>query len=397
MSAFLVACWLAGGVLALLGCAWTLYLLRRPQPQPATEPPVLVVVPVRGAVGLPRFLEGLAAQDWPGFRVAFAVESEADPAVPLLRAALPGRSRLVVAGPAGQRGQKVQNLLAALPALRPEDAALVTLDADTAPPPGMLRALLRPVLTGQAEIASGYRWTLAAPSSGWIAGWAAQSLALIEACIGALPRCAACNLCWGGATAIRADALARLDLPRLWDRALSDDLTLTRAARRLGMVIYAPLMVRPPGEVSGDAATSLAFGIRQYRLLRLHLPWAWALAGLAAWLPVLGVGAALLGGHWAAFPVALGLQAGRGWLRRRLAALVLPPAAAARVPAWQPWLAPPAALLHLAAWLGSARGREIAWAGRHYALDAAGDVTRIAPEPAAETGPARPPAPLTPP
>ncbi|MCO6416660.1 glycosyltransferase family 2 protein [Siccirubricoccus sp. KC 17139] len=377
MGALLVAAWLAGGALALLGCAWTLHLLRRPQPQPTAEPPVLVVVPVRGAEGLPRFLAGLAAQDWPEFRVVFAVESQVDPAVPLLRAALPGRSALVLAGPAARRGQKLQNLLAALPALRPGDAALVTLDADTAPPPGLLRALLRPVLAGQAEIASGYRWTLAAPG----AGWAAQSLALVDAGIGTLPRCAACNICWGGATAIRADALARLDLPRLWDRAISDDLTLTRAARRLGMVIYAPLTVRPPGEVAGDAASTLRFGIRQYRLLRLHLPRAWALAGLAAGLPVLGAGAALLGGHWAAFPAALLLQAGRGWLRRRIAARVLPPGEAARVPAWQPWLGPPAALLHLAAWLGSAGGREIAWAGRRYRLGAAGEVLRLRTEP----------------
>ena len=122
----------------------------------------------------------LAAQDWPDWRVAFAVESAADPAHPVLAryvAAHPGRATLVVAGPAEGRGQKVQNLLAALRELRPDDAALVTLDADTLPPPGLLRALLRPVLTGQGAIATGYRWS-ACPRPG--AGWAAEALSLIE-------------------------------------------------------------------------------------------------------------------------------------------------------------------------------------------------------------------------
>ena len=180
MAAGLVAGWLVLAALATLASAVTLRLLRRPQPWPEATPPVLVLVPVRGAGPLlPGFLAALAAQDWPDWRVAFAVESAEDPAHAVLAAyvaAHPGRATLVVAGPAEGRGQKVQNLLAALRELRPDDAAVVTLDADTLPPPGMLRALLRPVLTGQGAIASGYRWVLPAPG----AGWAAEALSLIE-------------------------------------------------------------------------------------------------------------------------------------------------------------------------------------------------------------------------
>ncbi|MFC7540865.1 glycosyltransferase [Siccirubricoccus deserti] len=307
----LVGCWLAASLLATLGCAWTLHLLGRRQPQPMAEPPVLVVVPVRGRTGLANFLAGLAMQDWPAWHVAFAVEAEDDPAWAMLGAALPGRSTVVVAGAAERRSQKLHQLLAALPALRPEDAALVTLDADTVPPPGLLRALLRPVLTGQGDIASGYRWTLAAPGAGVAARW----LALIDSAIATLPRCARCNLCWGGATAISRAALARLDLPRLWDRAVSDDLVLTRAARALGLVIYAPLDVRPPSAVAPGLAEALAFGIRQYRLLRLHAPRTWALAGAVMLPPLAGGVAALLTGNVVALAAALLLQAGRVWLR----------------------------------------------------------------------------------
>jgi ceramide glucosyltransferase len=385
-AAGLVAGWLVLAALATLASAITLRLLRRPQPWPVATPSVLVLVPVRGAGPiLPGFLAALAAQDWPNWRVAFTVESAADPAHAVLAAyvaAHPGRATLAVAGPAEGRGQKVQNLLAALRERRPDDAAVVTLDADTLPPPGLLRELLRPVLTGQGAVASGYRWVLPAPG----AGWAAEALSLIETGIATLPRSAGWNICWGGATAIGRDALDHLNLPRLWDRALSDDLVLTRAARAAGLLVYAPLTVRPPSPVAMDAGEAYEFAARQYRLLRLHLPVFWLLAGLAVSLPLLG-GAAALAGVVAGDPAALAclglallLHGIRLRLRGAIAGAVLPPEALAearRVLGRGAWLWPAAGLLALAAWLGSAFGREIAWAGRRYRLDREGRVTRM--------------------
>ena len=388
VAAGLVAAWLVLAVLATLASAVTRHLLRRPQPWPEATPPVLVLVPVRGAGPLlPGFLAALAAQDWPDWRVAFAVESADDPAHPVLGryvAAHPGRATLAVAGPAEGRGQKVQNLLAGLRELRPDDAALVTLDADTLPPPGQLRALLRPVLTGQGAIATGYRWILPAPG----AGWAVEALSLIETGVATLPRSPSWNICWGGATAIGRAALDRLDLPRLWDRAMSDDLVLTRAARAAGLLIYAPLTVRPPSPVALDTRGVLEFGTRQYRLLRLHLPAFWPVVGLGVVLPALG-GAAALAGVVAGDPAALAcislamlLHGIRIRLRGAIADAVLPPEAAAaarRVLGHGAWLRPAAGLLALAAWLGSTFGREITWAGRAYRLDRTGRVTRMRP------------------
>ncbi|TDH63505.1 glycosyltransferase [Dankookia rubra] len=384
VAAGLVAAWLVLAALATVAGAVTLRLLRRPQPWPAATPPVLVLVPVRGAGPvLPGFLVALAAQDWPDWRVAFAVEAADDPAHPLLAryvAAHPGRATLAVAGPAEGRGQKVQNLLAALRELRSGDAAVVTLDADTLPPPGQLRALLRPVLTGQGAIATGYRWILPMPG----AGLATEALSLIEAGIATLPRSPSWNICWGGATAIGRDAMDRLDLPRLWDRAMSDDLVLTRAARAAGLLVYAPLTVRPPSPVALDVRGVLEFGARQYRLLRLHLPAFWPLVGLGALVPALG-GAAALAGLAAGDPAALAciglavlLHGIRIRLRCAIAAAILPPEAAAearRVLGQGTWLRLAAGLLAMAAWLGSAFGREIAWAGRRYRVDREGQVT----------------------
>jgi hypothetical protein len=390
LAALLLAAWMAQAAGGALLLGWTLVLLRRRQPEPAAPvPPVLVLVPVRGAgPGLDRFLGGLAAQDHPGpWRVVFGVESAEDPTHAALSRfaaaqAPPGRARVVAAGPAARRGQKVQNLLAALDAAaapRPEEAAVVTLDADMVPPPDLLRRLLRPVLSGQAPIASGYRWSVPGNASP-----AAALVALADQGFAALPRCARCNLCWGGATAIGREALARLDLRAVWDRTLSDDLALTRAARAAGLVIYAPLDVRPPSPVEhATLREALAFGARQFRVLRLHAPRAWALALLAAAVPVAG-GAAALASAVQGSPVAaamiaaaLGLQQLRRALRAAIARRVAPqaaPADAGTAALLQP-LVPGFLLLCLLR--GGLAGRGLDWAGRRYTLDATARVTRV--------------------
>ncbi|GAA0579262.1 hypothetical protein GCM10009416_17080 [Craurococcus roseus] len=382
----ILALWMALAAAAALGCALYLRLLRRPQPRPAVSLPVLVAVPVRGEAGLDGFLAALAAQDYPAWRVVFAVESAEDPSFAALSrfaAAHPGLAgRVVVSGATGVRAQKVHNLLAALPALRPDDAALVTLDADTLPPPGTLTELLRPILTGQGDLSSGYRWTLpASPGAGPLL------LSLAEMGVATLPRSARLNLCWGGANAIGRRALDRLDLPRLWDRAVSDDLSASRAAHRTGLVIYAPLTVRPPSPTDLGVADALRFGARQHRLMRLHSPWRWRLAGLVLALPVAGGAVALAAAAQgsraalACLAAAWLLQRVRAALRLAIAKRVLPPSEAAKAALTLRrgrWWQPLAHVLHAAAWAGSAAGCRMDWAGRRYRLTTRGDVRTVA-------------------
>lgn len=381
----LLAAWMAVAVAATLGCALYLRLLDRPQPKPAEAPSVLVAVPVRGEAGLSGFLQALAAQDYPAWRVVFAVEDRADPAFPALErfaAEHPARvAGIEVAGATALRAQKVHNLLAILPALRADDAALVTLDADTLPPPNLLTELLRPVLTGQGDISSGYRWTLpAAPDAG------SMLLSLAEIGVATLPRHARLNLCWGGATAIGRRALERLDLPRLWDRALSDDLSLSRAAHKAGLVIYAPLTVRPPSPASVDVGGALRFGVRQHRLMRLHAPGRWLLAGLLLWLPLAGGLTALAltvtGSRVAVACLAAAWLLGRvrAVSRSAIAHRVLPSDAAAvavRALRQGRWWQPATHALHVLAWTGSAAGRRMDWAGRRYRITARGEVLGV--------------------
>ncbi|MCK8785300.1 glycosyltransferase [Roseomonas sp. NAR14] len=389
MTQALLAAWLLVSLLATLGTALYLWRVRRPlAPAPAAGR-VALIVPVRGAgPGLDAFLRGALAQRGVPYRLILAVESESDPAAAAIDAATraaPVPVRRVTAGPAAGRGQKVHNLLAALPVLEPADAFVVFADADTAPPPDWLAQLLRPVLLGRAEAASGYFWTLPADDA-----LPSRLAGLIGASVATLARFHRWNLCWGGSTALARPALERMDLPRAWAGTVSDDLMLTRAARAAGCRIHAPLFVLLPGPARFGWRGLLAYGRRQYLILRVHAPRHWWLAMAALVPPVLGAAAALPGAlageslPLAALGAGLALQQGRASLRLAIARRVLPGEAAAlavRSLRRDRWLLPLAVPLHAGLAIAGGCGRTLRWAGFRYRLRAP-DLTEVLERPA---------------
>lgn len=351
-----------------------LYLHRvRPLRQPEPEGRVALIVPVRGpAPRLPAVLDALLAQDWPDLRIIVAVESEADPAHALATAAAAADSRItvVVAGEALARGQKVQNLLAALPQITPKDTFVVFFDADAVAPPGFLRTLLRPLLFRVADLGSGYRIVVPEPGS---AG--GLLVALADHGVSTFPRLRAIGVLSGGSTAIRAEILPGLQLPRAWNGALSDDLTLTRHARSLGVAIHGVHAALLPSPMALSIADAFGFGVRQMRLLRLHLPRLWAVFGAFSLLPVLGTLLLLAGAPGAAtaalvafVSLQLRLSLREAILKRLLSGEDL--ARCRRAILLGRLLSPLAIGFRAACWVASAFTRRITWAGITYQVDA---------------------------
>jgi hypothetical protein len=375
MASFAILIALLWGAVSVAATALTaLYLHRvRPLRQPEPEGRVLLIVPVRGpAPRLPAVLDALLKQDWPDLRIVVAVESEADPAHALAvqTASQDARVSVVVAGEALARGQKVQNLLAALPQVTPEDSFVVFFDADALAPPGFLRALLRPLLFRVADLGSGYRIVVPEPGS---AG--GLLVALADHGISTFPRLRAIGVLSGGSTAIRADILPGLELPRIWNGALSDDLTLTRHARSLGVAIHGVHAALLPSPMALSVPDAFRFGVRQMRLLRLHLPRLWGVFGAFSLLPVLGT-ALLLAGAPGAMTAALvafvslqlRLSLREAILNRLLAGEDL--ARCRRAILLGRLLSPLAIGFRAACWLASALSRRIAWAGITYEVEA---------------------------
>lgn len=386
LAVVLAACWLLAGLLATLAVAVYLRgLPAAPAPDPGPFPAVLVLLPVRSAdaaeaEGVAACLAALAAQDYRGpWRVLVVFEDEADPAWRIAAAADASRFRVLAAGPTPGRAQKLHNLLAGAASRREDETILVTVDADTRPPPGWLAELTRPLRHGLAEAASGYRWPL--PE-----GLPARLLALAERGPATFPRPRRLNLCWGGSLALSATALRRVDLPALWDQAVSDDLTVTLALHAAGMPAWTPRRVLLPTPVRLGWRGLFAFGRRQYLLVRLHAPRRWLAIGVTLLLPLAGASAALaaaVAGSSAAMLVlaaGIGLQQWRAGLRAEVARRVLPPGAAAEVARALPrdrLLLPFVLPVQAAIFLASAFGRRIRWGGRVYRVGSPSQVRLV--------------------
>jgi ceramide glucosyltransferase len=341
-------------------------------------PKVAILTAIKGvSETTPKFLDGLCQQRYPSYRLVFALESSADPVLPLiedLRQRCAGRIAvdIVVAGAATQRAQKVHNLLAALSALRDDDAIVVFTDADILPDENWLSQLIRPIATGEVAASTGYRCQL--PTDGH---WPTLIVAAVDLSIATAARSWRWNLCWGGSVAVDRTALNQIDLPSVWDRAASDDLTLTAALRARGLKINAPLHVLVPSPVAQDWAGLFRFARRQYLLVRTYAPRHWLLAGWTICLPALGAAIAAAqvvdGRRWA-LSFILGsvvLLQVRLRIRRQVAELLLPRdslAAASATITFARWAWPLIHLVHLSAFLTSLTGQRFTWAGIAYRL-----------------------------
>jgi hypothetical protein len=375
---WLLAAWLLTDVLA----TWGVWRYRRTlamiAPSPQT-PRVAILIAIKGvSETTSRFLDGLCHQRYPVYRLVFALESSSDPVLPLLEAMQQrlagGRAvDIVIAGQAIQRAQKVHNLLAALRTLQDDDRIVVFADADILPDEAWLSHLIRPVAHDGYAASTGYRWQLPIDRR-----WPSLIVAAADLSIATAVRSARWNVCWGGSLALDRTALNQLDLPSVWNRAASDDLTLTAALRAHGLRINAPLHVLVPSPAAYDWSRLFSFARRQYLLVRTYSPRHWLLAGWTLCLPAVAATIAVretCGGRWWASSFILASMAllqVRLLIRRRIANLLLPqaeiPAAGATL-TFARWAWPLIHLVHCGAFLASAAGQRFTWAGIHYRLN----------------------------
>jgi cellulose synthase/poly-beta-1,6-N-acetylglucosamine synthase-like glycosyltransferase len=341
-------------------------------------PRAVVLVAIKGVTALtPLFLDALACQRYAGYRLIFAVESETDRAFALVRnmqRLLAGTLEVdvVTAGPSTCRAQKVHNLLAALGRLREEDRVVVFADADIVPPVTWLSQLVRPVAAHESAASCGYRWQLPQDLR-----FPSLMVAAIDMSVATAARSRLWNLCWGGSVAIAREALERIDLPTVWDRAASDDLTLSAALRACGLRMYVPPHVLVPSPMSHDWRSLFRFAHRQYLLVRIYAFRHWLLCAWLVCVPTFAAGVAMRalwsGARWP-LPVilvsAVLLQV-RLSTRRAIAYRVLQNshiAAAQSTIGFARWAWPLIHLTHLAAFISSAVGYRFTWAGVDYRL-----------------------------
>ncbi len=290
--------------------------------RPLTEPPVTVIVPVKGPdEGLRENLAALAALDYPDFELIVAARSLQD----MPPDVVPGKARLVLAGaPEGEQSEKIRNLLEAVRQARPESAVLAFADSDGRPDRGWLRALVAALEQPDAGAATGYRWHL--PEGGFSSLLRSGWNAVIAGNMGPGDN----RFAWGGAMAIRRETFARARIEDYWREAVSDDYRLSEAVHALGLrVVFAPGALVATADRTGFAEL-LGWVRRQLRITRFYAPKLWALALVSHVLYCSGMAAAVwlaARGSWlaaAAFFLQIGIGMGKAVWRLQLARLVMP-------------------------------------------------------------------------
>lgn len=336
----------------LVGMAHWCWAVRRPAPTDSGR--VSLVLPLAPGADIAGLRQALDAQDLSPRRLILTVRDAAD--------APPGA---VIAGPASSRGQKSHNLLAALERIDGDDEVVLFLDADIIPPPWWLGFLAQPILAGERDVVSGFRWSQPRGPVAQLVAWLDRGWALTA-------RVPGMNVCWGGSLAFAPAALP--SIRRGLSHGVSDDLGIAAAARADGLRVLVRGAALVPSPLA--SAGALEFWTRQLRIIRFYRPGLWwaqivhSHFVLAAWV-------LLWGSAWLWLAVAA------------LAARSLAQATAARrlgfadpVPtrAWQALLGllPLADALNLCCLWSSALGRTITWRGITYRIAPDGAATVLA-------------------
>jgi hypothetical protein len=392
VAAMMLACW-SVEVARMFARRMGKEAARRQEPAAAESPQAAVILPIKGVdAETERNVRALLQQDYPRYRLLFAVESAEDPVVPLLErirlewghgeeAEVEEAMQIVVAGIATERGQKIHNQLAAVAQTTEADELLVFMDADARPRPYWLRELVKPLKEEGVGASTGFRFYV--PAGGGRPSFPNIMVSVINAAVAALLGPGWRNIAWGGSMAVRRGDFFRFGVADAWQHALSDDYVLSwcvknRAGKRIEFV--QACLVPSAAEFTWKGFWE--FAVRQYRITKVCAPGVWlaavgaAVLHLAAlaytlifWLGSLRAGspdhpllvmflalyiAHMLRGYWLLAGGMSGLPSDAQRLKR----------------AW-PWYTvgyPVSIAMNLLALGGSAIGREIHWRGVRYRM-----------------------------
>ncbi len=290
---------------------------RRPQ-HDRYRPPAAVIVPFKGIdPGLQENLRHLCEQFYPQYRLVLVVESEDDPAYPVLRRAVEqcthAQVDLLVAGRApGQQGQKVHNQLAAiahLEACHSEEEVWVFADSDARLEPNWLGQLVGPLGEAPTGVTTGYRWLVPRAREGEDRPtiWAVRA-SVMNSTVACFAGRNAFNLAWGGSMALRRETAIAGDLKQVLAGSINDDYPVTLMVRRLGLRVYFVPHCVVASPVTFTFRELANFAHRQWLLTRIYAPRLLAIAVALHGLFVLAFVSA-----WVRLGVALFHHSARWW------------------------------------------------------------------------------------
>ena len=192
--------------------------------------------------------------------------------------------QILFAGPGQSCSQKVHNLLYCYERLGEDVEVMAFADSDICLRSDWLSHIVYPLRQEKTGAASGYRWFVPRKNN-----LASLALSGVNAKVAQLLGNTRFNQAWGGSMAIRVEVFRKLGLDKIWPRALSDDLSLSRAVKKAGLkMVFVPACL-----VASHEATTwpklFEFGRRQLLITRVNYPKTWWIGFFSVFYTVLGL------------------------------------------------------------------------------------------------------------
>ena len=260
------------------------------------RPKTALIIPCKGIE--PAFEKNIASffhQDYDDYLLFFVVAEADDPAYAVLsrlKDELTAESkardvRILIAGQAVTCSQKIHNLLCAYKQINDDVEVLAFADSDACVRSDWLSHLVHPLRKGTNGAASGYRWFIPQKNN-----MATLALSAVNAKIAQLLGPSNFNHAWGGSMAIRRQKFREIGLEKIWQNAISDDLSLSYAVKKAGMrVVFVPACL-----VASYQSTTwcelFEFARRQFLITRVTTPGTWWFGLCSSLYSILGLWAA---------------------------------------------------------------------------------------------------------
>jgi ceramide glucosyltransferase len=351
------------------------------------RPRTVLIVPCRGLdSAFEQNITSFFEQDYENYLCWFVVGDELDPAygeLCRLKDRLSQSSKaqdvqVFVAGRSRTCSQKIHNLLYCYERIGDDIDVLAFADSDICVQSNWLSHIVYPLRKSKYGAASGYRWFVPKQNN-----LASLALSTMNAKVAQLLGNTRFNQAWGGSMAIRVDVFRNLGLDKIWPKTLSDDLSLSSAVKRAGLIVaFVPACMVASHEVN-TWRELFEFSRRQFVITRISAPKTWWFGLFSGLYSVLGIwataGLAIYAGAiqnehlllFAAVPLVFFFsQLARAILRQKMAGKLLNherrkmrAACAADILGFWLW-----SLLMLILIISSAFGKTICWRGIRYKL-----------------------------
>jgi cellulose synthase/poly-beta-1,6-N-acetylglucosamine synthase-like glycosyltransferase len=257
------------------------------------RPRTVLIVPCKGLESA--FQENISSffnQDYENYLLWFVVADESDPAYSKLcklkkqlrQASKAQDVQIFVAGKGQACSQKIHNLLYCYERISDDIDILAFADSDACVRSDWLSHLVYPLRQPKNGVATGYRWFIPKKNN-----LATLALSALNAKVAQLLGNTHFNQAWGGSMAVRVDVFRRLGLDKIWPKALSDDLSLSTAAKKAGMkVAFVPACLVASHEFT-TWRKLFEFSRRQFLITRIYAPKTWWFGLCSCVYSVLGI------------------------------------------------------------------------------------------------------------